>query len=567
MTTGEVRKGTATKRSSRKFRAPKSAHISGVLVQLRMVRRFVIGWVGLLVICALGLGIQINDTLADLPNQSSRSSMYREAVVGRITTINPLLPEGSASADAVKLIFNGLVKADPTGRIIADLAESWNISPDGKIYTFTLRKGVLWHDGVPFTANDVAFTMLAAGNPDSRSPFQADFKDVKTVIKDESTIQVILPKPYTPFLYTMQIGIIPRHLFGSVDPSSFRVAAPNTHPVGTGPYKFKELDVDKLELIANPNYFGGRPGIRTISLKTFTGSATALEAYARKQVDAVKEISLDDTTQASQYEDLKIRELSSFDTAFVFFKTTNPALSEPAVRRALGLSLDKHMVVEEAVRGYGLVVDDPIPSLNKSSYKNLRPSRLDTSSAETILDLAGWKKVGGLRQKAGKKLNLKLVTQKDTAYARAAVEIRRQWQKLGVEVDVKVYEQAVFHETYLRPRNYDVLVYGISNGPDPDAYSVWHSSQIKDPGLNLSVYGNKSADRALESGRTVSDDATRLVKYQQFVKQWYADMPAIALYRSNYLYAQSEDVRGVLLDTLPQPADRFNQVEKWKIGN
>lgn len=148
---------------------------------------------------------------------------YSEAVVGNVKTINPILPDSSASVDASRLIFSGLTRLKPDGQLEPELADSWKVDSTGLKYTFNLRKGVKWHDGVDFTAHDVVFTVSAIQHPDSRSPLAAEWKGVKAEPAGDHAVTFTLPNPYVGFTYLTTVGILPRHLLESINPSSLRI--------------------------------------------------------------------------------------------------------------------------------------------------------------------------------------------------------------------------------------------------------------------------------------------------------------------------------------------------------
>ncbi|HUC20513.1 MAG TPA: ABC transporter substrate-binding protein, partial [Candidatus Polarisedimenticolaceae bacterium] len=186
--------------------------------QLTMIRRFALGW--WFVVLALGCGLILQTSAVrqrGLMVQPLPGGSYSEAVVGTIKNLNPVLPEGGASADANHLIFSGLTRFTAEGKLEPDIAKSWDISPDGKTYTFHLRKNVRFHDGVPATAQDVVFTLAAIQNPDTRSSLAASWQGVKASAPDDQTAIFTLPKAYTPFINATSVGLLPRHLLENTE--------------------------------------------------------------------------------------------------------------------------------------------------------------------------------------------------------------------------------------------------------------------------------------------------------------------------------------------------------------
>jgi peptide/nickel transport system substrate-binding protein len=196
------------------------------------------------------------------------------------------------------------------------------------------------------------------------------------------------------------------------------------------------------------------------------------------------------------------------------------------------------------------------------------PSFFSADAARQALNAAGWTQPnpGARRSKNGTKLQLKLVTISGGQLEQAADEIKRQWAALGIDVKVNAVSLDQLQQTYMRPRNFQMLLYGVNLGSDTDVYSFWHSSQAKDPGVNLSGYTSPDADRALEAGRIKSDPQVRLGKYDAFLKAWNTDMPAAVLYETGYVYATRDSVAGVTAQRLVVPEDRFYDVQRWTVN-
>lgn len=537
--------------------------------QLALVRRFLLVWWGIVLICLVGTVWQVRQlgvmsaVLQPLPGGS-----YVEGVAGAIKNINPIMPENAASSDATKLIFSGLTRFNTDGKLVPDLAESWTVSPDGKTYTFKLKKDVKWHDDVPFTAQDVAFTLTAIQNPDSRSPLSSSWQGVSVDVVDEHTVNFKLAKPYTPFINATTVGLLPRHLLEGIDPRTMRVAEFNQKPVGTGPYKFKSLDMQNGEFVvtANEEFYRGDPLIDEITLRSYDNLQEAEQALKRRQVMGVGKVQLDNVDEVAGMGNVKMHEAGLPDQVAVFFNTTKGLATDKSVRMALALATDRQAIVEDQLKGYASVLSDPIVASGLDLTGGTKQAAYNIVAAKQTLDSAGWKVGGdGIRVKDGNRMSLELVTQSQTIYSQVAKEIADQWKQVGVEVKVKEVDATELQQSYIRPRNYTALLYGVNVGADPDVYAYWHSSQGKDPGLNLSVYKSSTADLALESGRTVRDSKTRSAKYKAFNQAWVNDTPAVMLYTPSYVYGVNRNVYGMHIKRLITPSDRFDGVEKWSV--
>ena len=534
-----------------------------------MVRRFIIGWWAIILIGAAGIIWQVRaSTAPHLVLHPQRGGSYSEAVVGTVKNLNPILPEGSASADANRLIFSGLTKFNSQGAVVPDLATEWKISPDGKTYTFKLREGVKWHDGVPFTAQDVEFTLTAIQNPDTRSPLASSWQGVRVGSTDPNTVVFTLPKPYAPFLNATTVGLLPRHMLENTEPSTLRVATFNQKPVGTGPYRLQQVDsmAGAIVLRANEDYYKGRPYINEITLRLYGDSDKAFDAYSLRQVQGVGRLQPENIDDARESGTLKIIEAGVPDEVAVFLKTTSPQLADKNVRSALAHATDRQEIIKKEFNNLATPLSSPLlPSSLKISGAPRQP-KFNKTTASTLLDTAGWR-IGrdGVRAKGETRLVLDLVTQSGTSYEGVAKILQKQWGDIGVRVNISAVDASTLQQSHIRTRKYDALLYGINVGADPDVYAYWDSSQVADPGLNLSVYKSPAADQALQAGRTINDPVVRAAKYKGFAQAFVADTPAVMLYSPSYHYAIDSSVYGVKIDHLITPADRFNEVEKWSV--
>jgi peptide/nickel transport system substrate-binding protein len=544
-------------------------HIWGKWHQVRVVRRFLLIWWLLPAITLITLLQQISA----LQHQARVAiplpgGIYTEAAVGTVQTLNPILPESATASDVNRLIFSGLTRYNSRRQLIPDLA-TWEVSADGKTYTFHLRHGVTWHDGVPLTSADVAFTLTAIQNPDSRSPLASSWQGVKVDTKDDYTAVFTLPQPLNSFLDSTTVGILPRHLLESVDPSQLREAKFNQNPVGTGPFQIKTFapSAREIELTANPHYYLGRPKLDGFNFKFYDTPQQTLTAYAQQQVTSPGRIPPDAAEAADRQTGLIDHVFTLPEEETLFFSTADPILSDKNLRQVLSRSLDRQAIVDRADHGQGVVTTQPLLPGQVGYTNKYAPGRLDAAATARALDDAGWhqSKPGAVRVSGSTKLQLQLVTLRGGELEQAASDIKRQWADLGIGITIIAADKTDLQQTYMRSRNFQMLLYGVNLGADPDVYSYWHSSQAKDPGVNLSGYSSTDADRALEAGRIKSDPLVRLGKYDAFLKAWNADTPAAVLYQTGYVYAARDDVAGLMAHRLVVPADRYYGVERWTV--
>ncbi|MGN6674411.1 MAG: ABC transporter substrate-binding protein, partial [Thermomicrobiales bacterium] len=214
------------------------------------------------------------------PTTAAAADVYREAIVGAPTMLNPLLASSQPDRDLSALIFSGLTRTDATGGVVPDLAKSWQVSGDGKTYTFPLRDDVTWQDGQAFTSRDVLFTirlMQDAAFPGDSG--LADFwRSITVETPDDHTVVCTLTKPFAPFLAYTSIGIVPQHILGATKASDLASEPFNLHPVGTGPYAFASLDSAKVEVVLKRynDYYGAKPHLRELHFRSYRDAATAI---------------------------------------------------------------------------------------------------------------------------------------------------------------------------------------------------------------------------------------------------------------------------------------------------
>lgn len=484
---------------------------------------------------------------------------YSEGLSGNVKIVNPLFPENSASSDVTAVVYSGLTRVGKNRQIEGDLAESWDISPDKKSYTFRLRPNLRWQDGQVLDANDVAFTISRIQNPDTKSPLASNWNGVKYEVVNPSTIRLSLPSSYSPFLYNTTVGIIPRHILENIRPGLLRTNEFNQKPVGSGPYKLNEIkdNEDQLELSAYQNYHLGRPYIDKLNFVQYKSSNDFLTGYQKKQISGFAINKPEVATQAAQIGDLTINNLSQPVYSALFFNTRSALVSDVRLRQALSYAIDKQNIVDTNLNGQAVVVHYPILA-GYSGFDSTAPKyQYNQDQAKALL--------AALPANQVKDNRLRIVTLKDSNYEKVAETIKQKWSEVGVTADIVAVALEDLQQNYIRPRNYEVLLFGQDIGIDSDIYSYWHSSQITDPGQNLSQYTNTDADKLLETGRVAKDQDYKNSRYSGFLQMWTKDLPAIILYSPYYDYAQNSQVKGLEANKIVEPSDRFLDIQKWYV--
>ena len=509
----------------------------------------------------------------------SAGGSYTEGLIGAPQFVNPLYASANdVDQDLSRLVYSGLMKWDPSAGLIPDLAASYTVSQDERVYTFSLRDDASWHDGSRVTPRDVIFTFNAMQNSEYRSPLASTFRGVAVEQVDERTVALTLEEPFAPFLSTLTVGILPADYWGDIDPTNVRLAERNLIPIGSGPYTFDELEKNKQGVIQSytlrryPKYYGGEPLVETLTFKFYGDATSALAALRDKKVEGIAFLSSDQIETAEKQSGTTVVTPRLPQLTALFFNLDRDAVADVRLREALASAIDKEALVNEVLLGRGAVAHSPIIdsyTTDSDVYANPHPYNLE--EANRLLGLLGWSKADGetffTKTVDGEQvtLNLRITTVDQPETVLVAEAIADMWQAAGVDANVDVIDAADIRDDILKNREYDILLSGILMGADPDPYPFWHSSQQDHPCLNLAQYANRNADNLIEEARSTGHIAARKERYEGLTEMIHEDTPAIFLYQPTYAYATSERLRGVNIGSIVIPSDRFGQIHEWYI--
>ncbi len=505
---------------------------------------------------------------------------YREGVVGTPQHINPLLlQDNDPDNDIAQLVYSGLMKQGPSGLIDEfDLAESYTVSNDGLLYTFTLKPNIFWHDGKQFTSDDVVFTIQAAQNEEYDSPQLINWHGVEVSKVDDRVVTFKLSNRYAQFMNNMTLGILPSHLWQDVRPRSFLLSDLNVKPIGTGPYKLNKIIRDdvgsfqSMEFIAYDRYHAGKPFISKVIISFYDSETTMLRALNQGKIDAMSFISSNNISKINN-DGVSIKSLRIPRYFAIFFNQTHgKVVSEKAVRTALNYATDKQTIVDSILGGKASVVDSPLLPGIISVAKPTSIYEFNPDKAKQILDNAGWKTaVDGMRAKTIENkdkttevipLEVEIITSNWPELANVADAIKNQWQTIGVRAIVTSLPAIEIQQKKLKDRDYSALFFGQILYLSPDPFSFWHSKQKTYPGRNLAVFDDKDADKLLEDARQVIDPRQRFDKYSQLQNIIISNAPAVFLYSPDYLYVQPKTLRTNSPTSISIPSYRLQDINK-----
>jgi len=620
-------------------------------------------------VCFLGslIFLSVNFYLQRTKTIPAVGGIYIEGIVDQPRFINPVLASNDIDRGLVELIFTGLMKVEIDGKIVPDLAKGYEIKEGGTVYEITLREDVFWHDGQKITTDDVVFTIKTIQDPDFKSPEIANWIGIRVEKISEQKLIFKLKDPYFPFLERLTVKVLPKHIFGDILAESFPLTIYNLQPIGSGPFRFKEIKYDKLgkieslTLARNENYFGKLPHLKEVKFLFFETEKEVIEAAQRKEIQGF-------TISNPEIIDYLEKEAPLYEISLpryfaIFFNPKKSDISaEKEVRESLDLATNKSEILEKAIKSRGKIVSSPIlpefygfdlpsgalakegPDVNLEKAKELleeagfvqkdgkffKIERETTFNFEEYLkeesrgqevkdlqeclsffpdiypegEITGYfgkstekavilfqekykeeilepwefeEGTGIVSKTTRKKLNevcnefseeslplkLFLVTVNQPFLVKTAKILKEQWEKLGIEIEIKALEFNELSRNFIKPREYEILLFGEALGIIPDPLAFWHSSRIEDPGLNLAMYENKKADEFLKEARMAQDFEQFKKNLEKFQNILIEDKPAIFLYSPNFLYYVSKEIKGIDFEIISEPSKRFIEIESW----
>lgn len=455
---------------------------------------------------------------------------WREGVVGQPTFINPVVSGNDADRDISKLVF-------------ADLNTLGEIKQEnyGKEWVVRLKEGLKWQDETKITSDDIIFTVETILNPESHSPLYQSFEGTLVSRVSELETRFTLPAPYVFFETTLQnLQLIPRHIFGNIPAANFRLSDYVLEPVASGPYAFDSYKKDKdgfieeYRLKPNPSH-SPKPYLSKFVFKFFTDEEKAIAAYNGNEIDGLMIIDPDNLAKIRVRHEIQKLEAPRYYAIFINQSLT-PILKDINARAALNQAIDKKILSQDIFQGFAVPLDGPTPGSKPSPLKG---------------------KISGLPE-------LNLTVADIPILIKTAGTVKADWDKIGVKTNIIPLSIVDIGEA-IKKRDYQMILFGnILNNPE-DFYSFWHSSKRFYPGLNLALYQNSRADSLIEKIRSESDPTQRKTDVAKLADSIAADIPAIFLYSSDYLYITSPKIQGFEAKNIITPTDRLTNTAFWYV--
>ena len=474
------------------------------------------------------------------------------------------------------------MRKNSDGTLTPDLAEKYEISKDSLTYTFTLKNEIYFHDEKPVGADDVVFTINKIKDPIIKSPKRGNWDGVSVEKIDEKTVKFTLKQSYASFLENTTLGIMPASLW---EASPIELNDANTKPIGSGSYKVAKVNkqsgglIDYYELASFKKFNLGEPYIEKIILRFYPNENDQISALESGEVDQISSIT-PSNAQILKEKNYRVESLTLPRVFGLFLnQNQNQIFTDKNIITAIDLAINKDDIIRNVLLGYGVVINNPIPP-NMINYQKLnRGNNISheekIKKAQDILSKDGWKKgadgflekttTDKKKKKTTAYLEFSISTGNAPELVKSAELIEQDLEIIGMKVDVKTFEIGNLNQGVIRPRKYDALLFGQIINHESDLFAFWHSSQRKDPGLNVAMYTNAKVDKILEDAFITIDEKSRIKKYAQFEDEIKKDMPAVFLYSPNFIYIVSKNIQRFSIDHITRPGDRFLNSYLWYI--
>lgn len=479
-----------------------------------------------------------------------------EGIIGTPRFINPVLATSEQDEDLTSLVYAGLTRKGELGANELDMAESVTESEDKLHYTVVLKSAARFHNGTNVTVDDVIYTINLVQNPIIKSPHRIEWEGITMEKVSDTEMTFSLKKPYPLFMDNLTIGILPKNVWKNLTDEQFSLSAYNINAIGSGPYKIKDIKSTSgiphtFILEAHKSYTLGRPYINMLTINTYQSERYALAAFNSGDIDRIHGLSPESVTSLGVLPS-QIHTSLLPRTFTVFFNANKaPALSEKKVRQALSHAINKDAIVQTVLNNYGKAINAPYPF-----DEDVASSTYDKDLAITLLK-------GSNAFKTSETIEITLATANTDEMRKVAEMIKTDWEAVGVQTTLAVYEVSDLNQSVIRERNFQALLYGSITETPSDLYAFWHSSQRNYPGLNISNYVSNKLDKNLEILRTDSDILKTAAAYDEVRQEFADEVPGIFLFAPSLIYISKDKATTLLPSVSYTNASRFALVHMW----
>ena len=476
----------------------------------------------------------------------------------------PGFADAPPSRDVAGLLYRGLTRTGPDGRPLPRLASRWEVDAGVKTFTFHLRPGLRWSDGARITASDAVYTLGVLQDPSlAQTQVGQAWGGVTVAAPDPLTVVYTLPSPSAGFVNLTRLGILPEHALKPRPVAALRDA---TDAPTSGPFRVDHVERDRVVLRRNPHT--SEPAwLDGIDLRLFNSTTAAVEALLAGDIDSFAGLSPGDATRLASSLNQQLVRAGSFAYAEILYNQQQAALADPSVRRAVSWAMDRRRQIEGPLHGFARLDGSPIPPTISWAAAPETGTVFDRRAASRSLDAAGWKQSspGAVRQKNGADLVLALAAEDLDPYSAVARQAVSDLAAVGVKVKLSLVsaQQLV---ALLQARRFDMVLTALDNGPDPDIYVLWHSTQSVPGGFNFSgMARDPLLDKDLEDGRFNYDVKKRRPAYIDAQKILRQDAVADVLFCPDILVGYNKRVKGVRFLAAMERGGRYDFVSDWYV--
>ncbi|HKP52565.1 MAG TPA: ABC transporter substrate-binding protein [Chloroflexia bacterium] len=548
-----------------------------------------------LIIAALAITASANVPGLSPSAPAATGSTYVEAVVGAPRFVNPLLSMSDTDTDLAHLVFSGLTRVDSEGNIALDMASEWQVSPDGRVYTFTLKPDLKWHDGKPVTSDDLiaTFGLLRALDFPGDPALVARWRDITVEAPSLQAVRFTLLAPNASFLQFTTLGMLPKHLWSSVKPAEMVSSDLNQSPVGSGPWRYVRDEAlspgaasnrqgtpvpggispaEGVLLERNRDLTSTNSRIARLWFRIYPTFGAALSGFKMGEAHGLGHIPSDRVGEVEAVPGVTLHKESLARYTMLILNLRSPLFDKVETRKAVELAIDREALIAGGLGGLGRPLESPILPGSWAHDPSIKVRGYDPAEARRLLDSAGWKLgAGGVRVRDGVTLTVALAANKELpANVEVAEQITGYLKAVGIDAQLALVGRDALLREYLNPRAFHIVLAGWeANGADPDVFQYWHSSQANvQGGLNFSGWSNAQADEALQGALLTQDKEERTKRYLSFQQAFYADVPSVILYSPLYTYATRSPAMGVTLPStdIVSPAARFDTFQGWSLA-
>jgi peptide/nickel transport system substrate-binding protein len=434
---------------------------------------------------------------------------------GRPATLDPVTSNEMISLRITELLFNGLVGINEKQEIVPELAERWEVSKDGRVYTFFLRKDVVWHakegeQPKPFTADDVIFTYTIMMHPKTITPLKVRYEFIASAEKvDGSTVRFALKRPILNALAKFSFKVIPKH--GPANQEFLTRDDPFVqHPVGTGPYQLKAVTGEReIVLVANENYFKGRPHINQFSAKPFADQNIMTQALMFNAIDMIVLVNPRDIPEVQGDKRFVLQPYNALSYSFFGYNMRNPFLADKRVRMAFTRAVNRQEMLDSFFNGQGTIISGPFAPGSWAYNLDVQPLPFDPQKAVALLQEAGFTRgADGFMQKDGKTLALSLkvpIEKESEAVKRVVLAFRNYLKNIGADIKVEFKEWQAWKEDVFLEHDFDIIFASWVFDDSADISSLFHSGEIGPWKNNFGGYSSAEVDGLINESKLTLD--------------------------------------------------------------